>query len=252
MYQKNDKTYEERIDMLKNLIQNSSNTVFFGGAGVSTESGVKDFRSKDGIYATVREYSVPAETILSHRFFIKNPQIFYDFDYNYFLKDTPSPNNAHIALAKLEKEGNLSAVITQNIDNLHQAAGSKNVIELHGTALRHYCINCSHPFPTDEVRALKGKVPHCKKCGGIVRPDIVLYEESLDEKAINDAIGAISAAELMIVGGTSLAVYPAASFLRFFQGKDIVLINRSETSYDHMASLIFRESIGMVLNDAAN
>lgn len=242
--------YENDLQKFKDMLAASDRTVFFGGAGVSTESGVKDFRSEDGIYATVKEYGVSPETILSHSFFMSDPKTYYDFHYKYFLQTTAEPNAAHLALAKLEADGKLGAVITQNIDGLHQAAGSKRVLELHGTVMRHYCTDCGADFPTDEVRALKGGVPHCKKCGGLVRPDIVLYEEPLDDSVTSAAISEISRADLLIVGGTSLAVYPAASFLRFFGGQNLVLINKSATSYDSSAALIFRDSIGKVLNDA--
>ena len=233
------------------MLKRSRKTVFFGGAGVSTESGVKDYRSQDGLYNTVKEYGVSPEEILSHSFFEKHPDIFYDFYYKYFLKDTAEPNRAHIALSELERNGKLSSVITQNIDGLHQAAGSENVIELHGTTAYHYCAECFRAFPSEKIKSLKGKVPHCEKCGGIIRPRVTLYEEALDEAAVKKAIGEISAADLLIIGGTSLAVYPAAMYIRYFKGENIVLINRDETQYDKAASLIFRESIGEVLEKAA-
>ncbi len=244
--------YKEDIELFKKMIENSEKTVFFGGAGVSTESGVKDFRSSDGIYATVHEYGISPEEILSHSFFFENPKVYYDFHYKYFLKDEVSPNAAHKALAKLEAENKLSSVITQNIDGLHQAAGSKNVIELHGTTLFNYCTKCNTPFATEKIKELKGDVPYCEKCGGLVRPDIVLYEEALRDDSTENAISEIASADLLIVGGTSLAVYPAASFLQFFKGDNIVLINKSETPYDKKASLIFRDSIGRVLTDAVS
>ena len=234
------------------MLKKSRKTVFFGGAGVSTESGVKDYRSQDGLYNTVKEYGVSPEEILSHSFFEKHPDIFYDFYYKYFLKDTAEPNRAHIALSELERNGKLSSVITQNIDGLHQAAGSENVIELHGTTAYHYCAECFRAFPSEKIKSLKGKVPHCEKCGGIIRPRVTLYEEALDEAAVKKAIGEISAADLLIIGGTSLAVYPAAMYIRYFKGENIVLINRDETQYDKAASLIFRESIGEVLEKAVS
>ena len=166
----------EKILKLAEFINNSKKTVFFGGAGVSTESGVKDYRSEDGLYNTVREYGVSPETILSHSFFVSKPDIFYDFYYKYFLELDVEPNTAHIVLAEMEQKGKLSSVITQNIDGLHQKAGSKNVIELHGTTAVHYCMNCGRPFPLDKLKVLKGKVPKCEKCGELVRPDVVLYE----------------------------------------------------------------------------
>lgn len=241
---------KEKILRFAQLIKDSKNTVFFGGAGVSTESGMKDYRSEDGLYNTVKQYKVPPETILSRSFFTAHPDIFYDFYYNYFLNTSAEPNRAHFVLAELEKAGKLKAVITQNIDGLHQRAGSKNVIELHGTTFRHYCPNCGAVMPGEQVKALKGKVPICEKCGCVIRPDVVLYEEPLSERVAESAIDAISAAELLIIGGTSLAVYPAAGFIRYFAGGNIVLINRDETPFDNSAALVFRESIGEVLSQA--
>lgn len=240
----------EKISKFAQLIKESENIVFFGGAGVSTESGMKDYRSEDGLYNTVKQYNVSPETILSRSFFIAHPDIFYDFYYNYFLDNTAEPNRAHFALAKLEKTGKLKAVITQNIDGLHQRAGSKNVIELHGTILKHYCPNCKTVMPNEQIKALRGKVPVCDKCKAVIRPDVVLYEEPLNERVIESAVGAISSADLLIIGGTSLAVYPAAGFIRYFGGDNIVLINRDETQFDSRATLVFRDSIGEVLSEA--
>ena len=236
-----------KINRFADLIRKSDNIVFFGGAGVSTESGMKDYRSEDGLYNTVKKYNVSPETILSHSFFEKRPDVFYDFYYNYFLNTTAEPNRAHIALAELEKAGKLKAVVTQNIDGLHQRAGSKNVIELHGTTLKHYCTACKAVTPNEQVKSLCGQIPKCEKCHGIVRPDVVLYEEPLNESVIEAATDAISSADMLIIGGTSLAVYPAANFIKYFKGESIVLINRDETQYDSMATLVFRESIGEVL-----
>ena len=241
---------ENRIAEFSKLIKDSDNIVFFGGAGVSTESGVKDYRSEDGLYNTVKKYNVSPETILSHSFFNAHPDIFYDFYYNYFLNTAAEPNRAHLALCELERRGKLKAVITQNIDGLHQRAGSKNVIELHGTTARHYCPKCKTLMPTDKIRALCGGVPRCGECGSVIKPDVVLYEEQLDEQVIKSAIDAISSADLLIIGGTSLAVYPAAGFVRYFKGRNIVLINRDQTQYDNSATLVFRESIGEVLSGA--
>ena len=238
----------EKIAGFAQLISDSKNTVFFGGAGVSTESGMKDYRSEDGLYNTVRQYKVSPETILSRSFFIAHPDIFYDFYYNYFLNNTVEPNRAHFALAELEKAGKLKAIVTQNIDGLHQRAGSKNVIELHGTVLENHCPKCKTAMSYGQLKALRGKVPVCEKCGGVIKPDVVLYEEPLDERVIESAISAISSADLLIIGGTSLAVYPAAGFLRYFTGGNIVLINRDETQFDSRATLVFRESIGEVLS----
>ncbi len=240
---------DTRINDFAKLISESRKTVFFGGAGVSTESGVKDYRSKDGLYSTVKEYGVSPEEILSHTFFIQNPDVFYDFYYKYFLSVSPKPNRAHRALAELEKKGKLSAVITQNIDGLHQKAGSENVIELHGSVFYHYCPQCMKQYPNDKIVEKKGKVPRCDNCGTVIRPRVTLYEEQLDEAAVSSAVREISSAELLIIGGTSLAVYPAAMYIRYFRGRNIVLINRDETQYDGMASLIFRESIGEVLEE---
>ena len=242
--------YESRIKRFSQLIKDSNNIVFFGGAGVSTESGMKDYRSEDGLYNTVRQYNVSPETILSRSFFERHPDVFYDFYYNYFLNTTAKPNRAHYALARLEKAGKLKAVVTQNIDGLHQQAGSKNVIELHGTVLKHHCPACHAAMSYEQVKALRGQIPICGNCGHTVKPDVVLYEEPLNEQVIKSAVGAISSADLLIIGGTSLAVYPAAGFIRYFTGGNIVLINREETQVDGVATLVFRESIGEVLSEA--
>ncbi len=240
----------EKIKEFAEMISDSQKTVFFGGAGVSTESGVKDYRSEDGLYNTVKEYGVSPETILSYSFFQKNPEVFYDFYYKYFLESEAEPNAAHYALAELERKGLLSSVITQNIDGLHQKAGSRMVLELHGTTSRHYCTECFEPFPVESIKKLKGGVPHCKKCGGIIKPRVVLYEEPLNDEIVEKAVNEIITADLLIIGGTSLAVYPAAMYIRYFRGRNIVLINKGETQYDSSADLIFRESIGQVLSEA--
>ncbi len=236
-----------KINKFAELIRESNSIVFFGGAGVSTESGMKDYRSEDGLYNTVKKYKVSPETILSHSFFETHPDVFYDFYYNYFLNTAAEPNRAHLALAELEKQGKLKAVVTQNIDGLHQRAGSKNVIELHGTTLKHYCTDCKAVMPNEQIKALRGQIPRCEKCNHIVRPDVVLYEEPLNQSVIEAAALAISSADMLIIGGTSLAVYPAANFIRYFKGESIVLINRDATQYDGNANLVFRESIGEVL-----
>ena len=238
------------IERFAELLKNSRRAVFFGGAGVSTESGVKDYRSEDGLYNTVKQYGVPPEVILSRSFFRSKPEVFYDFYYRYFLQSSAKPNPAHIALAELEKRGILSAVVTQNIDGLHQAAGSKKVFELHGTVYKYHCSACGREFPVEKVKELKGGVPRCEACGGIIKPDVVLYEEPLDESVITGAVTAIASADLMIIGGTSLAVYPAAGLLGYYRGRDTVLINRSETQYDSRASLVFRDKIGEVMQRA--
>lgn len=242
---------QQKLSSFADLLRRG-NAVFFGGAGVSTESGMKDYRSQDGLYHTVRQYGVPPETILSHTFLFQKPDIFYDFYYHYFLSTKVLPNRAHLSLAKLEQAGLLGAVVTQNIDGLHQAAGSNTVMELHGTTDRHYCSRCRTPMEADVIRRLNGDVPYCPHCGGLVRPDVILYEESLNEQVIDAAIGAIAAADLLIIGGTSLAVYPAAGFLQYFSGDAIVLINRDETPYDEKADLIFRDPIGEVLSEAVS
>lgn len=235
------------IKQFADMIKESDNIVFFGGAGVSTESGVKDYRSKDGLYNTVQEYGVSPETILSHTFFFEKTNMFYDFYKKYFIINT-EPNNAHKALAKLEEIGKLKAVITQNIDGLHQRAGSKNVIELHGTANEFYCSKCLKSGNAADilVKIKNSEIPKCSYCGGIMKPKVVLYEEQLYDGVAEAAVKYISDADMLIVGGTSLAVYPAASFVRYFNGKYIVIINKSETGYDNNADLVIRENIGEV------
>ncbi len=230
-------------EKLKNLIDNSQNIVFFGGAGVSTESGIKDFRSQDGIYNM--KFKHPPETMLSHSFFYYNPQDFFEFYRNIMLCDGVLPNDAHKALAKLEEMGKLKAVITQNIDGLHQMAGSKKVFELHGSVLRNYCDRCGKFFDVDYIKR-SDSVPKCS-CGGTVKPDVVLYEEQLKDATVMGAIEAIQGADLLIVAGTSLTVYPAAGLLRYFKGNNLVLINRDETQYDNRADLIIREPVGETL-----
>lgn len=235
------------IKRFAEMIKECNNIVFFGGAGVSTESGVKDYRSQDGLYNTVKEYGVSPEEILSHSFFFQHPETFYDFYRKYFVVDV-EPNNAHKALAELETMGKLKAIITQNIDGLHQRAGSKNVIELHGNASEFSCGTCGKEAESKEVLDIikNGQVPKCKHCCGIMKPKVVLYGENLYEGVPEAAVEYISKADMLIVGGTSLAVYPAASFVRYFRGKYIVIINKSETEYDTNADLIIRDSIGEV------
>ena len=230
---------------LEELIAKSSNIVFFGGAGVSTESGIPDFRSVDGLYH--QKYDYPPETILSHTFFEQHTEEFYKFYRDKLIVKNARPNAAHLRLARLEAQGKLKAVITQNIDGLHQAAGSKNVFELHGSTLRNYCTRCGKFYPVDFIAESTG-VPRCS-CGGIVKPDVVLYEEGLDEATLVGAIQAIEAADLLIVGGTSLAVYPAAGLLRYYRGPELVLLNKAPTPADRMATLILRKPIGQVLDD---
>lgn len=239
----------EEIKKLAELIEKSSRIVFFGGAGVSTESGIPDFRSEQGIYNTVHNYGCPPEEILSHTFFMRNTNKFYDFYRSTMVYRDAKPNNAHKALAKLEKEGKLTAIVTQNIDGLHQAAGSRRVYEVHGSIHRNYCMKCKKAFSLDDIMAMEG-VPRCDACGGIIKPDVVLYEESLDESAISGSITAIENADMLIVGGTSLNVYPAAGFVRYYHGDRLVLINKSETPYDKYANLLIHDSIGKVLGQA--
>ena len=233
------------IETLKTWIAESSRIVFFGGAGVSTESGIPDFRSEDGLYH--QKFDYPPEEILSHSFFYHHTEEFYRFyREKMLLPDGIQPNAAHKKLAQLEQDGELSAIVTQNIDGLHQLAGSKRVYELHGSIHRNHCTKCGKFYPMEFIRDSAG-VPRCE-CGGLIKPDVVLYEERLDEACLEGAVRAISQADLLIVGGTSLTVYPAAGLLRYYGGKRLVLINRDETPYDGYAGLIFRDKIGEVLS----
>lgn len=231
------------ISQLQNMINECNNIVFFGGAGVSTESNIPDFRSADGLYQQKYHYS--PEEIVSHSFFMHKTNDFYDFYKEKMMFLDAKPNPAHLKLAELENAGKLKAVITQNIDGLHQAAGSKNVLELHGSILRNYCMRCEKFYDAAYVKNASG-IPTCT-CGGIVKPDVVLYEESLDSDIINRSIEAIASADMLIIGGTSLVVYPAAGFIDYFRGKYLVVINKSETSKQVRADLIIREPIGEVM-----
>lgn len=231
---------------LKKIIEGSGNIVFFGGAGVSTESGIPDFRSESGIYHTVIKYGCPPETILSHSFFIKHPDVFYEFYRGHLIYRGAQPNAAHEALAHLEACGRLHAVVTQNIDGLHQKAGSRNVVELHGSIHRNYCMKCHAYYDLEYVLDGEG-VPVCP-CGGIIRPDVVLYEEELDHENILLATHFIQDCDVLIVGGTSLAVDPAASLIHWFKGSKLILINKSKTAMDGSAHLVIHESIGEVLS----
>ena len=243
----------ENADKIGEMIKASSRIVFFGGAGVSTESGVKDYRSEDGLYNTVKEYGVSPETILSHSFFFSHTDTFYDFYRKYFIGGNVRPNKAHYALAKLEKAGKLTGVVTQNIDGLHQMAGSRKVFELHGTTSRYFCVNCKADYTVDEVfgdgKNAKG-IPKCDKCGGIIKPYVTLYEEALDWDVADAAMEAIKRADMLIIGGTSLTVYPAGSYVQFYSGDRLVLINRERTHYDSHADVISRDKIGEVLDAA--
>ena len=232
-------------EILKQWLEESAYIVFFGGAGVSTESHIPDFRSTDGLYN--QEYAYPPETILSHSFYVKKPEEFYRFYRNKMLFPDAKPNRAHKALAKLEEEGKLRAVITQNIDGLHQAAGSKEVLELHGSVLRNTCTRCGRFYGVDKILSSEG-IPRCK-CGGMIKPDVVLYEEALDGSVLERAISHIRKADMLIVGGTSLAVYPAAGLVDYYTGHKLVLINKSATSLDGQADLVISDSIGEVLGD---
>lgn len=232
------------IETLKTWITESDNIVFFGGAGVSTESGIPDFRSTDGLYH--QKFDYPPETILSHTFFYQNPEYFFRFYREKMLPLDYQPNEAHKKLAALEQAGKLRAIVTQNIDGLHQKAGSKRVYELHGSVLRNYCMKCGKFYPAEFIRDAKG-IPRCT-CGGIVKPDVVLYEEALDEKTLAGAISAIRQADVLIVGGTSLTVYPAAGLLGYYRGDRLALINRDETPYDDMAGLVLHASLGDVFS----
>ena len=233
--------YEE----LKALVGSSERIVFFGGAGVSTESGIPDFRSVDGLYH--QKYDYPPETILSHTFFVQKPEEFFKFYRDKLLPLDAKPNKAHLKLAAWEKEGKLIGVVTQNIDGLHQAAGSKKVFELHGSVHRNYCMNCGRFFSAEFMKNSRDPVPHCD-CGGRIKPDVVLYEEGLDDAVVSGAIHVISKADLMIVAGTSLTVYPAAGLIRYFRGKHLVLINRDATPMDSQCDLVIHDKVGEVLS----
>ncbi len=237
--------YGKAIEELRDIVQKYDNIVFFGGAGVSTESGIPDFRSVDGLYN--QQYDYPPETILSHTFYRKNPAEFYRFYRNKMLFLNASPNAAHLKLAELERQGRVRAVITQNIDGLHQAAGSRVVLELHGSVLRNYCESCGQLHSAEYILRSAG-VPKCEKCGGPIKPDVVLYEEGLNQKTVSDAIHYIRAADVLIIGGTSLAVYPAAGLIDYFKGDKLVVINKSPTPRDSYADLLIQAPIGEVFS----
>ncbi len=234
----------DQLETLRAWVEESSNIVAFTGAGVSTESGVKDFRSKDGLYS--QKFDYPPETIISHSFYLQNPEYFFKFYREKMMPLEVEPNITHYTLAKWEQEGRLRAVVTQNIDGLHQKAGSKRVYELHGSILRNYCTRCGKFYPAEFVKNAPG-IPRCD-CGGIVKPDVVLYEEGLNQKVVEGALEAICQADLLLVAGTSLTVYPAAGFLRYYAGNRLVLINRDPTPYDDRANLVFHDSLGSVLS----
>lgn len=240
----------EKLEKFKQIVEESSNIVFFGGAGVSTESGIPDFRSTDGLYN--QEYDYPPETILSHTFFVKKPEEFYRFYRNKILIDSAEPNITHLKLAELEAKGKLRAVITQNIDGLHQKAGSKEVYEVHGTVAKNYCTGCHKTFTGDEVRKLIDKnekrLPLCTECGKLIKPDVVLYEEGLDDYTWTKSCEYISKADVLIVGGTSLVVYPAAGLINYYKGNKMILINKSSTPYDSYANLVLNMGLGEVFS----
>ena len=231
------------LECLQQMVDGSSKIVFFGGAGVSTESGIPDFRSEDGLYR--QKYRYPPETMLSHTFFEEHPAEFFDFYRDKMLCPGAQPNAAHKKLAELERAGKLAAVVTQNIDGLHQKADSKNVFELHGSVLRNHCTRCGKFYPLEFIRGSEG-IPRCS-CGGVVKPDVVLYEESLDRRTLEGAVRAITDADMLIVGGTSLVVYPAAGLVDFYRGTRLVLINRSPTPLDRRADLVISGKIGETL-----
>ncbi len=233
---------------LKNAIDECNNIVVFSGAGLSTNSGIPDFRSASGIYNQKLNSTFSPEEVVSHTFFMRYPEEFYKFYFDKMVYLDAKPNSAHKYFGKLEKLGKVKAVVTQNIDNLHQLGGSKNVIELHGSIMRNYCMNCHTFYDLKNIYTKEHKVPKCKICGGTIKPDVVLYEEGLDEKTITDAIRYISNAEMLIVVGTSLMVYPAAGFLRYFKGKYLVLINKSSTSYDSNADILINDDIKNVID----
>ena len=239
---------EDKIKQLEELINESNNIVFFGGAGVSTESGIPDFRNKDGLYN--QHYKYPPEEILSHTFFMNNTEEFYRFYKAKMNSLKYEPNITHIKLAELEKLGKLKAIVTQNIDGLHQKAGSKTVYELHGSVLRNYCMKCNK-FYNAEYVFNSNDIPKCS-CGGIIKPDVVLYEEGLDDKTVENSINAIENADMLIVAGTSLTVYPASGLINYFNGKNLVLINKDSTPYDNKANLVINDSLGKVFSKIIN
>ena len=236
---------ESKIAKLQEYVDGTDNIVFFGGAGVSTESGIPDFRSQDGLYN--QHYKYPPETILSHGFFMQMTEEFYRFYRDKILVDGVLPNKAHLKLAELEEKGKLKAVVTQNIDGLHQAAGSKTVYELHGSVLRNHCMNCGKSFDLEYMKNTSG-VPKCDECGGIIKPDVVLYEEGLDDDTVSGAVDAIASADVLIIGGTSLVVYPAAGLINYYRGHKLILVNKGETGMDSRADLVINAPIGEVFS----
>ena len=240
---------KKEVEALAEMLKESSRIVFFGGAGVSTASGIPDFRSSNGIFSQKLKKNLSPEQLVSHTFFVRYPEEFFDFYKKNLIYPEAKPNDCHVALARLEQMGKLSAVVTQNVDGLHQAAGSRYVYELHGSVLRNYCIDC-HEFYDDSYIINVDGIPKCEKCGGVVKPDVVLYEEGLDQDVIDGAVRAIETADTLIIGGTSLVVYPAAGLIRYFRGKNLVLINKSVTSADENADLVIHDDIAEVMRDA--
>lgn len=237
------------LNKLKDIIKNSNNIVFFGGAGVSTESSIPDFRSENGLYKTVNNYSYSPEVMLSHSFFVNHTEDFFDFYKNKMIYKDAKPNKAHYFLAELEKRGKLKAIITQNIDGLHQKAGSKNVLELHGSIYKNYCVNCNKIYDLNYIINSSSLIPRCLNCNGIVRPDIVLYEENLNSDILRESINYIKNADVLIVAGTSLVVYPAANLISYYKNNKLVLINKSSTPYDKKANFVFHDSISKILSE---
>lgn len=237
----------DNLDEFKKIVSESNNIVFFGGAGVSTESGIPDFRSKDGLYN--QKYDYPPEMILSHTFFMNNTKEFYKFYRDKMNAIKYEPNITHKKLVELEEKGKLKAIVTQNIDGLHQKAGSKVVYELHGSIYRNYCMKCHKFFGPEKIFEETAEIPLCDVCGEVVKPDVVLYEEGLDDEVISGAINAISTCDTLIVAGTSLTVYPASGLIRYFNGKNLILINRDSTQYDYMAQIVIHDSLGKVFKE---
>ena len=245
------KNNKDTIAELKKVLEEAENLVFFGGAGTSTESNIPDFRSKEqGLYQSTKKEDYPPEIILSHSFFLKHPKVFYQYYWDNLVHEQAKPNKAHYALAALEERGLLKAIITQNVDGLHQKAGSRKVYELHGSIYRNYCMECHLEYEFEEIIKRRGEVPTCSKCQGIVRPAVTLYEEPLNISVIEGAITAIERADVLIVGGTSLVVYPAAGFLEYFHGRKLIIINRESTPQDRRADLVIQGSIGEILAEA--
>lgn len=238
----------KKIEELKEIISNSNNIVFFGGAGVSTESGIQDFRSKKSIYDTIENYGDSPETILSHNYFFTNSECFYKYYKENMIHTSAKPNNAHLAIAELEKQGKIKSTITQNIDGLHQKAGSENVLELHGSIMKNYCVECGKSYNLDFI-VNSEKIPKCSSCRGIIKPEVVLYQENLDTNTMEKAAEYIANSDVLIVGGTSLVVYPAAGLIHNFNGENLILINKDETPYDDYANLVINEAIGKVFKE---